>query len=370
MTARPGTSTSTASSTAPWPSVDPSGQRRDHRPDLGRQRPQHDRRRRRLLRRRRRRGPDLERRPHAEPDQRHPQQSRSRPPRPTSSGVWNMNEGTGTSLADNSGNAITGAAVGSPTWVPGFAPTRRRSRSPTATARRAGHGQGRGGAGRPRQRQRRRRQSAHGGARHERHPRHAEPGRQRRLHLYPDVRLHRPRQLHLQGQRRDPQLEHRHRLPDGRRGATNLALQLNGTTQYATLGTTSQLRSATFTVELWFKRTGAGVGTNTGTGGIADAIPLITKGRAEGETAAEDINYFLGIDASSGKLVADFEEGQTGATPSLNHPITATTVVTRTSGTTPRRRMTARPGTSISTASSTAPWPSVRPSRPTPRRMS
>ena len=39
-------------------------------------------------------------------------------------------------------------------------------------------------------------------------------------------------------------------------GAT--ALQLNGTTQYATLGTASQLRSATFTLELWFKRTGAG----------------------------------------------------------------------------------------------------------------
>ena len=36
------------------------------------------------------------------------------------------------------------------------------------------------------------------------------------------------------------------------------ALQLNGSSQYATLGSTSQLRSATFTVELWFKRTGAG----------------------------------------------------------------------------------------------------------------
>ena len=34
----------------------------------------------------------------------------------------------------------------------------------------------------------------------------------------------------------------------------------------------------TFTVELWFRRTGAGVGTSTGTGGIANAIPLITRG--------------------------------------------------------------------------------------------
>jgi hypothetical protein len=45
------------------------------------------------------------------------------------------------------------------------------------------------------------------------------------------------------------------------------ALQLNGTSQYATLGSTSQLRSATFTVELWFKRTGAGVGVGTGSPG-------------------------------------------------------------------------------------------------------
>ena len=42
------------------------------------------------------------------------------------------------------------------------------------------------------------------------------------------------------------------------------AVQLNGSNQYATLGTASQLRSATFTLELWFKRTGAGVGTSTG----------------------------------------------------------------------------------------------------------
>ncbi|HST14059.1 MAG TPA: LamG-like jellyroll fold domain-containing protein, partial [Gaiellaceae bacterium] len=110
--------------------------------------------------------------------------------------------------------------------------------------------------------------------------------------------------------------------------AGDTALQLNGSTQYATLGAASDLRSATYTAELWFERTGAGVGTSTGTGGIASAIPLIAKGRAEGETAAQDIDYFLGIDASSGKLVADFEEGQTGANASMNHPLTASTVIT------------------------------------------
>ena len=110
--------------------------------------------------------------------------------------------------------------------------------------------------------------------------------------------------------------------------SSNTALQLNGSSQYATLGTASDLRSATFTVELWVKRTGAGVGTSTGTGGVASAIPLIAKGRAEAETAAADINYFLGIDSSTGNLVADFEEGQGGSNPSLNHPITGTKAIT------------------------------------------
>ena len=109
--------------------------------------------------------------------------------------------------------------------------------------------------------------------------------------------------------------------------SSNTALQLNGSSQYATLGTASDLRSATFTVEMWVKRTGAGVGTSTGTGGLANAIPLIAKGRAEAETAAADINYFLGIDASTGNLVADFEEGQGGSTPSANHPITGTKAI-------------------------------------------
>ena len=63
---------------------------------------------------------------------------------------------------------------------------------------------------------------------------------------------------------------------------------------------------------------GAGVGVGTGNGGIASAIPLITKGRAEAETTAADVNYFLGIDATSGKLVADFEEAPSRDQPGWN----------------------------------------------------
>ena len=101
-------------------------------------------------------------------------------------------------------------------------------------------------------------------------------------------------------------------------------LQFNGTTQRVTFGAAPALGVTSFTLETWFKRTGAGVGASTGTGGITLAIPLITKGGAEAETPANvNMNYFLGIDASSAKLVADFEEP---AGP--NHPVTGTAVVT------------------------------------------
>ncbi len=110
--------------------------------------------------------------------------------------------------------------------------------------------------------------------------------------------------------------------------AGNQGVHLDGSNDYVTMGASPGLRSSAFTVELWFRKTGPGVGATTGTGGIASAIPLISKGTADGETAAQDINYLLGIDATSNKLVADFEEAQTGTSPSLNHPITGNTVIT------------------------------------------
>ena len=152
---------------------------------------------------------------------------------PGLSGVWHMNEGTGTVVNDSSGSAINGTAINAPSWTTGTTFT----------------------------------------------------------------------------------------------NAASNALSLNGTNQYVTMGASPGLRSSTFTVELWFRRTAAGLGTSTGNGGVT-AVPLITKGRAEGETAAQDVNYFFGIDTATGKLAADFEEAQTGASPSLNHPIIGNTVVT------------------------------------------
>ncbi|NOY80785.1 MAG: hypothetical protein GXP31_07245 [Kiritimatiellaeota bacterium] len=76
-----------------------------------------------------------------------------------------------------------------------------------------------------------------------------------------------------------------------------------------------------FTISLWFKKTGAGQTATSGNGGVT-AVPLVTKGRDEGEGDITDVNYFLGID-TSGKLVGDFEDTATGA----NHPITGTTTI-------------------------------------------
>jgi hypothetical protein len=104
--------------------------------------------------------------------------------------------------------------------------------------------------------------------------------------------------------------------------ASATALSFNGTNQYVAFGPAPGLGAANFTLELWFKRTAAGTGTSTGTGGVS-AIPLLTKGRAEAEGSNVDMNYFLGIDATSGKLVADFEDSASGA----NHPVTGNAVI-------------------------------------------
>src|SRR5439155_1007442 len=88
-------------------------------------------------------------------------------------------------------------------------------------------------------------------------------------------------------------------------------------------GTAPGLGTATFTIETWFKREGPGIGTSTGSGGIADGIPLVTKGRAETDGSNVDMNYFLGIRASDGVLIGDFEDTATGA----NHPVAGVTSI-------------------------------------------
>ena len=81
---------------------------------------------------------------------------------------------------------------------------------------------------------------------------------------------------------------------------------------YVTFGPAPGLGAATFTIEAWFRRDGAGTTASTGSGGVTAAIPLVTKGRGESDGSTLDMNYFLGIDSASNVLVADFEEGAGG----------------------------------------------------------
>lgn len=109
--------------------------------------------------------------------------------------------------------------------------------------------------------------------------------------------------------------------------SASTGLRFGGTNAYASFGNPAPLQLSAFTIEMWLRRDGPGVGTNTGTGGIPDAIPLVAKGRAEAENASADINYLFGIRASDGVLCADFEEGAAGTSPGLNHPIAGKTPI-------------------------------------------
>ena len=104
------------------------------------------------------------------------------------------------------------------------------------------------------------------------------------------------------------------------------ALNFSGNNSYVDVGNAAALNLSEFTLEAWIKKAAGGSMTNTGAGGLL-AFPIITKGRAENETAAADINYFLGID-SSGHLIADFEEAAAGSgLTGLNHPVVGTTTI-------------------------------------------
>jgi hypothetical protein len=106
------------------------------------------------------------------------------------------------------------------------------------------------------------------------------------------------------------------------------ALRLGSGSAYVAFGNPAALGLPKFTLECWFRRDGSGTATSTGTGGVT-ALPLVTKGRAQSDGDVRDMNYFLGIDGADSVLVADFEEGATGASPGLNHPVYGYTPVTR-----------------------------------------
>ena len=105
------------------------------------------------------------------------------------------------------------------------------------------------------------------------------------------------------------------------------ALNLGSAGAYVTFGLAAGLSTQNFTVEAWFKKTGAGTANTTGTGGI-DIIPIVSKGAPQAEGSVVDANYILGIQSVTNVIAADFEEGTGSTSPGLNHPLTGTTVIT------------------------------------------
>ena len=104
--------------------------------------------------------------------------------------------------------------------------------------------------------------------------------------------------------------------------APNNALRFDGVSKRVTFGPAPGLDTATFTIETWFRKEGAGLTASTGTGGII-AIPLVTKGVAQVDGSNLDANYFLGILGTTHVLAADFEDMATG----LNHPVLGVTPI-------------------------------------------
>jgi hypothetical protein len=106
--------------------------------------------------------------------------------------------------------------------------------------------------------------------------------------------------------------------------ALDLTTAGGSTGGYVRIGNVPSLQLSSFTLELWMRRDGAGVATSTGSGGITDAIPLVSKGRSENDTPANNLNYMLAVRASDGVLCADFEEGPTGPASGSAHPVAGT----------------------------------------------
>ena len=120
--------------------------------------------------------------------------------------------------------------------------------------------------------------------------------------------------------------------------AAATALHFDGVNDYVTFGNAStnppsaELGLSTFTIETWFIRDGTGIATTTSGGsdgfvGSDGIIPLVAKGRGEGESPANiNMNYILGITtgAPGARIGADFEEAGganhkvIGVTPIVN----------------------------------------------------
>ena len=243
-------------------------------------------------------------------------------------GVWNMNEGTGSSLSDSSGNGIAGTIVGSPSWVAGFLPPTPGNNAPVAvvdayrTARDAALDVPAPGvlgndtdADADPLTAILNSDVAHGS-----------------LTLQTDGSFSYTPTVGYNGP--DSFTYHANDSTDDSNVATvsigvgNTALDLGGSA-YVTFGDPAKLDLAQFTVETWFKKSGPGTSSTTGTNGFTHAIPLVTHGAPDVDNHDNnDENWILAIDADTNTIAADFEQGAGGTMPSSNNPVHGTTVIT------------------------------------------
>ena len=92
---------------------------------------------------------------------------------------------------------------------------------------------------------------------------------------------------------------------------------------FVNLGNNSALKLTDFTIEAWVKIENYASTTETGSGGVSGFVPIVSKGRAESETPAVDVNYIVGYRMSDRKIVADFEDNINSA----NHPVVSNTAL-------------------------------------------
>ena len=102
--------------------------------------------------------------------------------------------------------------------------------------------------------------------------------------------------------------------------AARSSLRFDGVDDHVTMGVAPELGLATFTVEAWVRRDGAGEEGGTGSGGL-QLVPIASKGRGENDDTIYNCNYAFGFRGNV--LGADFEDMVDGG----NHPVVGTTTV-------------------------------------------
>ena len=100
------------------------------------------------------------------------------------------------------------------------------------------------------------------------------------------------------------------------------SVQLGGSKTCVVVPFHSSFQLSQFTIECWFKRTGTGSVSSTGS---ISAYPLVSRGRAEGDGPLKDINYFMGIEENKEVLCADYEADNSAPIPGKNTPLIGVT---------------------------------------------